>query len=85
MQPATHVSHCKLVMHDGISLINLASEVELTGVLDLIEPTSVVLDLVPIEILKRILVNILRVFTYARHILLSYYGNCNFPRSLLYN
>ena len=85
MQPATHVSHCKLVMHDGISLINLASEVELTGVLDLIEPTSIVLDLVPIEILERILVNLLRVFAYARHILLSHYGNSNFLRRFIYN
>jgi len=85
MQPATHVSHSKLVVHKSVSFINLANKVELTGALDLVEPTSVVLDLVPIEILERILLNLLRVFAYARHTLLSYYGNSNFLRRFIYN
>jgi hypothetical protein len=54
-------------------------------VFDLVEPTSVVLDLIPIKILERILVNLLRVFAYAGHILLSYYGNSNFLRRLIHN
>jgi hypothetical protein len=53
--------------------------------LDLFKPTFVVPDLVTIEVLERILVNLLRVFAYARHTLLSYYGNSNFLGSFLYN
>ena len=82
MQPTTHVSHSKLVMHNSISFVDLACKVLLSGVLDLGEPTSVVLDLVTVEILERIFLNIFRVLANTWIGFRRYYCNGNLLRNL---
>ncbi len=75
MQPSAVVEHKLLEVHLGVCSINLTESVQLSSMLELLEPASVCFDLLTVEINQGVLRDALRVRAYTRHSLLG--SNCS--------